>query len=159
MDPFSLGLTSIAGAQNPELLASLLAQAGQVPPLNGSPMQYYPPVGVSLANQQPQVPVIPWNQPGPGEGGQTPVGAWNTTTTPEQQSQAGATAKPGLSPFSGIQKPTVPQPDMKAGVAGAGTPPKMGAPGNSQVATIMQQLFGKVLTPQALPTLGALLKG
>ena len=162
MDPFSLGLASIAGAQNPDLLAQLLASTGQKPAMMDSPMGYYPMLGSQINPSQTPA-AVPQAAQLPG----APTTGWDTTVTPEPTAAAGpnpavaALAKAGnaISPFAGIQKPTMPTPDMKAGVAGNSSPARPAAIGNSQLALIMSQMLGHPATPQSLPTLGSLIKG
>lgn len=142
MDPTLLGLLAFTGAQNPETFSSAMAMTGMPPP-TGGPADYYPRLAESIAPQT-----------------ATPT-PWQTTVIPTDASPSSAAGQTpqlakALSPFAGVAKPNIPQPEMKAGVAGAQTAPKATAPGPSHEGQLLQMLL-QGAAPRTPLTLGALL--
>lgn len=143
MDPTLLGLLAFTGAQNPETFSSAMAMTG-LPPPTGGPQDFYPRLADSIAPQ--------------------PANPWQTTVTPDGAAAGGpavggAPQNPlakALSPFAGVAKPNIPQPEMRAGVTNAQSAPKATAVGSSHEGQLLQLLL-QGQAPRLPPTLGALI--
>lgn len=138
MDPFQMGLMTLAGAQNPELMSTMMASQGISPTAMGTGVPGTMMDGGLGALLQPQA-----VSPGMVPGASAPV------------------AQPsGLAALSGVKAPEAPKPIMNAGVSGGQKAPEMmvkGSSGGSQaIDMMMRQLMG---AGAGVPNLAALLKG
>lgn len=154
MDPMMLGLLAISGAQNPQAFSEAMSAAGIAPSNAPTPFSYYPTLAESMQPTAgtPQTPPI-------AAGPQTASPDGAAVAAPAAYSGIPANAAPffkGLGPFAGVAKPTVPQADMKAGVAGAQAAPKTTPMQHSQQSQLLQLLLHGAAPPMQ-PTLGALL--
>lgn len=148
MDPSTLGLLAIGGAQNPQAFSQVMAAAGIAPSGAPTPFQYYPTLAESL-----QTPAAPAASPAASPDGASAAVPGVAPTAP---APTGVPLQKALGPFAGVAKPTVPQADMKAGVSSAQPAPKVAPMQHSQESQLLQLLLHRA-APPVQPTLGSLL--
>lgn len=146
-DPFQMGLMTLAGANNPELLSTAMASQGISPSVMAS--------GPNATNPFQANNLGALLQPG-----QLP-----TPMSPEQAGMKDPAAQPGmaasgLGALSGVKAPEPIKPVFNAGVSGAQRAPEVqvkAASGGSQaIDMLMRQLMG---AGAGVPNLATLLKG
>lgn len=175
MNPFMIGLMALAGASNPDMLASTMSGMGVPPPSTGaSPMDT-----AKLLMGMPQGDQFgamlngagsmqPTMQPQPVMPG---LSATNMAQPPAANPLAGAgtaaltAANPAagmaLSALQGVTAPTAPAPVFSGGVSGGVDTPKpnpaIGKMGSPVLEQLMSMLTGRTPDPLRVPALGSLL--
>jgi hypothetical protein len=168
MNPFILGLMSLAGASNPDLLSQVMSSGGVPPPATGaSPldtakllmgMPQGDQLGALLNGPQSLQPTVQPSPVGPGLSaiGASPLAAGGLGGA----GPAGAAAS-ALSGLQGVTAPTAPNPVFSGGVAGGVDTPKgnalMGKVGSPMLDQLMMLLNGRTADPLRVPPLGSLL--
>src|SRR5690606_12477986 len=118
MDPFTMGLLAISGAQNPGAFAQTMAQLGITP--EGFMSQFNGlPSGDSLGG------FITGSALQPATAAPATTTGWEATVTPTAgAAPMGAAAPNPLSLLQGVKTPEAPKPLMNAGVSGAQKAPE-----------------------------------